>query len=50
MSVEHCSSHSESKTHGMSAALLLVAAFGIFDALIFLAMRPLVTIFAVNAF
>jgi hypothetical protein len=35
----------------MSAARLLVAACGmIVDALIFLALRPLVTIFTVNAF
>jgi hypothetical protein len=49
MPVEHCSSRSESKTYGMIAALLLVAC-GIFDALIFLAFRPLVTIFTMNAF
>jgi hypothetical protein len=34
----------------MSAALLLVTACAIFDVLIFLALRPLVTIFTVNAF
>jgi hypothetical protein len=49
MSVEHCSSRSESKTYGMIAALLLLAC-GISDALFFLAFRPLVTIFATNAF
>jgi hypothetical protein len=48
MSGEHCYSCSESKHHGIALALLV--ACGISDALIFLAFRPLVTIFAMSAF